>query len=339
MPPPTTTVPRRILSSAYDGLKERVRFRWKGPDRSPDPTDGRLRSSADDRSASVPFRYDLSDISVSSPIGAICHIFHEDLAPEFRGILENIPFPADVIITTDTEAKQGLIASAFEGWDKGRIEIRIVPNRGRDIAPKLVGLRDIYDRYEIVLFLHSKKSLYGTSGNKWRQTLFQSLLGSPETVRSIMDVFQRHPAVGMIICQHFEPIRRFTGWNRNYQVAHRLALQMNIDLTLDHVLDFPSGSMFWARTASLAPLLALNLTVDDFAPEDSQINETIAHAVERLFLFVCERAGYHWVKVADPRFFRIKKAIVKIESRGDLDLFLSDNNFNLSNSRSPSLEA
>jgi lipopolysaccharide biosynthesis protein len=324
--------PRKMLFSAYVGLKERVRFRLKGPDRSHDPTDGRLRSSADDRSASVPFRYEMTDVSVGSPIGALCQIFYEDLAPEFRSILENIPFATDVIITTDTEAKRNFIAPVFQGWNKGRVEIRIVPNRGRDIGPKLVGLRDIYDQYEIVLFLHSKKSLYGSSGNKWRQTLFQSLVGSPDTVRSIIDIFQRHPDVGMVICQHFEPIRRFTGWNRNYEVACRLARRMGIELTLDHILDFPSGSMFWARSASLVPLLDLKLNIDDFAPEDSQINETIAHAIERLFLFVCERAGYSWVKIADPRFFRTKKAIVNIGSREDLDLFLSADTVNLSNS-------
>jgi O-antigen biosynthesis protein len=324
--------PRKMLSSVYDGLKERVRFRLKGPDRSHDPTDGRLRSSADDRSAAVPFRYGMTDISVSTPIGAICHIFYEDLAPEFRSTLENIPFATDVIITTDTEAKRRFIESVFRSWNKGRVEIRIVSNQGRDIAPKLIGVRDIYGQYEIVLLLHSKKSLYGSSGNKWRQTLFQSLVGSPDTVRSIIDIFQRHPDVGMVICQHFEPIRRFTGWNRNYEGARGLARRMGIDLTLDHILDFPSGSMFWARSASLAPLLDLKLNIDDFAPEDSQINETIAHAVERLFLFVCERAGYCWVKVADPRFFRIKKAIVNIESREDLDHFLKANTVNLSNS-------
>jgi lipopolysaccharide biosynthesis protein len=324
--------PGKLLSSAYAELRERVRLLLKGPDRSHDPTDGRLRSSTIDRSAAVPFHYGMTDISVSSPIGAICHIFFEDLAPEFRSTLENIPFATDVIITTDTDAKQKFIKSAFEGWNKGRVEIRIVPNRGRDIAPKFVGVRDIYDQYEIILFLHSKKSLYGSSGNKWRQTLSQSLVGSPDTVRSIIDIFQRYPDVGMVICQHFELIRRFTGWNRNFEVARRLAGRMGIDLTLDHILDFPSGSMFWARSASLAPLLDLKLDIDDFAPEDSQINETIAHAIERLFLFVCERAGYSWVKIADPRFFQIKKSIVNIKSREDLDLFVSRNRVDLTNS-------
>ena len=50
--------------------------------------------------------------------------------------------------------------------------------------------------------------------------------------------------------------------------------------------------MSWARSAALRPLLDLGLTFDDFPDEKSQTNGTMAHAIERLFLFVCERAGF-----------------------------------------------
>jgi lipopolysaccharide biosynthesis protein len=322
----------RMLHSVYTDLKRRILFRLRGPDRPQRPGSGVARSSDQDWSVAVPFEYAMTDVSVRKPIGVICHLFHEDLALEFRLIFENIPFPTDVFITTDTEAKRALITSAFEGWSKGQIDIRTVLNRGRDIAPKLAALKELDGRYDILLFLHSKKSLENLIGTKWRQALLQTLAGSPEIVRSIMDIFQRQPNIGMIIPQHFESIRPFTGWNGTFEVAYGLAQRMNIDLSLDHILDFPSGSMFWARSGCFTPLLDLNLKVEDFAPEGGQVDGTIAHAVERLFLFVCEKAGYSWIKVADPAYYRMKSSIEQIKSRKALDRFLAVKTLHLTNS-------
>ena len=79
------------------------------------------------------------------PIAAIIHMYFPELAVEFRSYLENIPGEVDLYLSTpDDFAGDG--ETAFSDWPKGRVEVRVLPNRGRDIAPKLVGFRDIYDR-------------------------------------------------------------------------------------------------------------------------------------------------------------------------------------------------
>jgi lipopolysaccharide biosynthesis protein len=57
---------------------------------------------------------------------------------------------------------------------------------------------------------------------------------------------------------------------------------MGFDLSRVTSLDFPSGSMFWARPDALRPILDLGLTLDEFPEEAGQVDGTVAHAIERL---------------------------------------------------------
>ena len=61
--------------------------------------------------------------------------------------------------------------------------------------------------------------------------------------------------------------------------------------------DHPNGSMFWARTAALAPLLDLNLQFEDFGDELRQYNGTLAHGVEFSYFFTADLAGYKGLRV------------------------------------------
>ena len=56
--------------------------------------------------------------------------------------------------------------------------------------------------------------------------------------------------------------------------------------------NFPVGSMFWARTAALRPLLELGLGWDDFPEEPVPYDGSLLHAIERLLPFVVEGAGF-----------------------------------------------
>ncbi len=325
---PNYTHGRRILGRPLDetlasllhSLKVRLRPVKHLYHRFRPPVNGIIRPASSDFSAAVPFGYDTSNVSPSLRLVAVCHIFYIETAPAIRRLLNNLPPFADIAISTDTAAKASEIEALFEDWT-GRVDIRLVPNRGRDIAPKLVAFTDLYSRYDLVLFLHSKKSLTSSVGDRWRDVLLHSLAGSPDIVRSILDIFHHHPEIGMVICPHFEAIREWIGWNYNFPRGCRLARRMGILLTPEHVLDFPSGSMFWARPAALQPLLDLRLKVDDFPFENNQVNGTLAHAIERLLLFVCEHAGFRWVKVADPNFLSETSTIVPIRDRAEFDAF------------------
>jgi lipopolysaccharide biosynthesis protein len=137
----------------------------------------------------------------------------------------------------------------------------------------------------------------------WHDFIFRNLLGSQEIVQSVFDIFSRHPMVGIIGPQHFDLARAWIGWGYNFELASILATRMGIALTPDRPLDFPSGSMFWARSAALRPLLDLGLSYNDFSDKLGQVDGTLARAIERLYYFACEQAGFNWVKISCPELF------------------------------------
>ena len=278
-------------------------------------------SPESDFSLGVPFGYD-PVLCETARVAAMVHMFHPDLAPECAEFLRYLPRAAKVLITTDTEAKRSAILSAFSDWEADRIEVRLVPNRGRDMAPKLTAFVDRYTEFDLILFLHSKKTDHSPDAAGWRQLLFAGLCGSEHVVCSILALFAADPALGLVFPQHHEPIRPYTGWEYNFATARRVARRMGVELRRKGNLEFPSGSMFWARPAALESLLALGLRVEDFPTESGQLEGTPAHAVERLFALSVELSGFGWIKVSAPAHYSRHDTIVTPRSPEELGAFL-----------------
>ena len=271
----------------------------------------------------LPFGFLPDSYAQRRSIAVFVHLFYEEVAYEILAYVNNLPLGADLFVTTDTQQKAVRFERIFEGYKFGKVTVRVVPNRGRDIAPKLLGFREAYDEYEFVLHVHSKKSVHNSRLASWRTYLFESLCGSPSHVRDILEIFSRAPNVGMVFPQHYEYIRRWVSWEANFDVCRQLALRLGYDLVERHPLDFPSGSMFWARSAALRPLLDLGWTFDDFPDEAGQQDSTLAHAVERLYAIVCELSGHDWVKIARPELLTDRSGIVSMVRPEDLDNFLA----------------
>ena len=296
---------------------------------SPEPPEPHTSRPAEaDWSIAVPF--DFTPLSTAPVrIAVFCHLFHAEVAQEVLFYLRNLP-AADVFISTDSAEKCHALQRDFAGWDRGALEVRVTPNRGRDIAPKLVGFAGEHDGYELVLHLHSKMSTHVPFLTPWRSYLFETLLGSPEIVRSILDAFARLPDLGMVAPQHYEAIRPWLGWNGNFREATALAARMGIALSPRGALDFPSGSMFWARPAALKPLLDLGLTFEDFPNEGAQVDHTPAHAIERLYFYACEKSGHSWLKATQPALVFDTTAVADIATPAALSQFVADHGIMLS---------
>ena len=283
----------------------------------------------DDYCFAIPFEYPIEKPTVKPNIAVVCHMYYPDMLDEFKRYLSNIPFPFDLFVTTDSEEKKNEITTGLLGWNKGAVEIRFAPNRGRDIAPKLITCRDVYERYEFFLHIHSKKSPHHHSLEGWRPYLLETLLGSREIVESIFEAFNSDPLLGIIAPQHYDPVRGNIGWGWNFDAAKKFATQLGLKLSIDGKLDFPSGSMFWGRSTAIKPLLESGLAIEDFPKESSQTDGTLGHIIERIYFFVCEQAGYRWVKIVCPALLKNAQRIIFSESKASLVASIKDTQYDL----------
>lgn len=274
------------------------------------------RRLEDDHSIAIPFNF--KRISSTPKIGIVAHIFYPEIAHELRQLLVSMPDGFNLYISTCSENSRHAIDSILSNYPPIPYEIRVVENRGRDIISKTTTFTDVFDKYDLLLFLHSKRSKHSSLLQMWRHYLFETLAGSKEIVESIMTMFEESPSLGIVAPQHFEPMRQFVNWGGNYFNTKHLLEKLGQEIPKKRWTDFPSGSMFWARPAALAAMRRLNIKMDDYPAENNQKDGTLAHAVEHAFYYLCEISGFQWLKVAVPAYCTETPAILIPQSADDL---------------------
>lgn len=222
------------------------------------------------------------------------HMHYPELAAAFVERLKDGRTPIDLIITTTSREKQIQIQAAMLNYRRGKVDVLVGPNRGRDIGPFMTAVGDLVlsGGYGVVGHLHGKKSLAvsGGMGDRWRTYLLDTLLGSPAEVAQILDMFAQDPKLGLVFAED----RHAISWSANRELAEDLAKKLSPRPTLPNFPIFPIGNMFWARPAAMAPLWEAKFTWDDFPPEPVPFDGTILHAVERMLPAICEATDHSW---------------------------------------------
>lgn len=229
-------------------------------------------------------------------IGVVVHFFYADQASAITGFLKHIPFEFDLYVSVSQKAHkevQALLTQAFPGK---QITLKIVENRGFDIAPFVCEFKDCYAEYDLVLKIHTKKSSHITWLKGWQDYLLENLIGSAGAVSSIVKMFQDDEKLGIVYPEIIMPLKEILhgdSWQENWQICRDFSLRLGLSIQKNQELNFPAGSMFWFRPRALEPLFKLGLSINDF-PAGPRIrrNGTLAHAIERLFVLIAEKQGF-----------------------------------------------
>lgn len=253
--------------------------------------------------------HDAGGPAVQSRVVVIAHIFYLDMADEILAHVLNIPGGADLVVTTDTEAKAISLREELGGRVAGALDVRVVPsNDGRDVSAFLITCADVLapGRYDLVCKIHTKRSPQDgyNRATAFKEYLFDNLLGSPGYVGQLLRLFD-DPTLGAV----FPPVVNIGyptlghAWFTNFDGAQKWAAALGIDVPLDKTTPMaPLGSMFWARPEALRPLVEPGFTWDDFAGDGHYGDGSVPHIVERLFGYAVLSQGYHVRNVLTTRW-------------------------------------
>ncbi len=236
-------------------------------------------------------------------VALVLHIYFEDLAEYCMEYAKNMPENADIYITVPTKEKLETVKKVFSKLSDRNIDYRIVGNRGRDVAPFLVGCKDIIDRYDLICKVHDKKVyqvIPRSVGSSWAYKCFENTMKNRIFIENVIKTFEENERLGMLAppVPNHAPYYPTTGkgeWGENFAVtrewADKLGLSVDMDITKEPIA--PLGSMFWVRTKALRGLFAHDWEYDEFPKEPIETDATVLHALERLYPFCVQNEGYY----------------------------------------------
>lgn len=255
------------------------------------------------------------NILVTKKIALVMHLYFEDLIEDSFRWASSIPQEADVYITTNSERKKEAIEHGFEKLKCSHFEVRVIENRGRDVSSVLVGMADIMEKYDYICFVHDKKTAQvqpASVGESFAYKCFSNTLYNTAFIYNVLQTFEQNPRLGILsppAPNHANFFPTVGGeWGTNFDITKKVAdeLKFTVPLDISKPPVAPLGTFFWFRPKALKPLWRKKWTYKDFPEEPNKVDGTILHAIERLYPYAAQEAGYYPAIVMVDQFARIE---------------------------------
>lgn len=226
------------------------------------------------------------------------HLYYVDQIDEMIAYSNNIPYYYEYFISTDMTVKAVVIRACFrKASHTGHVEVAEYPNRGRDISPFVLQMTSNICEYDYLCHLHTKHSAHDRFGAKWRKLLLESLLASPGHVAALLALMETDSRMGLVFPKTYWRVKPYLDWRGNRAKSEALMKRMDLTASLPDMPQFPVGDMFWARTQAILPAFKCGLTMDDFPPEEQQLDGTTAHCLERCWGCIAQAKGFGYARV------------------------------------------
>lgn len=235
-------------------------------------------------------------------IALVMHLYFEDLLDDSYHYASSMPEQSDIYITTNTPEKAAAIRERFKDLACNKLDVRVIENRGRDVSSILVGVKDVIMDYDIACFVHDKKTAQvspGTVGASFGYKCFENTLSNKAYVANVIHTFRQNKRLGLLTPPEPNHSAFFPTigceWGPNFQVTKDLAekLHLTVPIEVEKPPIAPFGTMFWFRPKAMQPLFAKDWQYEDFPPEPNNIDGTLLHAIERIYPFVVQQAGFY----------------------------------------------
>ncbi len=221
------------------------------------------------------------------------HAFYPE---QLVGVVERLNLnqtAPDLFVSAVTEEAASESKAALLSYKGGVAEVRVTPNRGRDLGPFLTEFGGLLcSSYDIIGHLHTKKSTHVGDrpfAEAWNIFLLENLIGGShggKMLDVILSEMASNPEIGIV----YPDDPHVVSWTKNRKIANKLSERMGLS-ALPEQFNFPVGSMFWARSAVVQKFVDLELNWNDYPLEPVPIDGTLIHAIERLFGVVPAAVG------------------------------------------------
>ncbi|MCM1047756.1 MAG: rhamnan synthesis F family protein [Clostridiales bacterium] len=230
------------------------------------------------------------------------HLHYRDTLDKYFTYINRIPKSIPIYISSSDKWVEDKV-NKYAVEQKRNITVCHKENRGRDITSLLVTYREIMLQYEYVCFLHDKKEKREREKKDitlWIDNLWGNMLGEKGTgyFFDILATFDRDKSLGLLVPP--EPIGEFfapyNSWiEPNVFQTRKLAEELKVCVDIDSDIEnqpIALGTCFWARTCAIKKILVKEWNYEDFDDEPLPENAK-SYAVERIFGYLAEDAGYH----------------------------------------------
>tara|TARA_B110000503_G_scaffold27548_1_gene43990 strand:- start:14102 stop:14866 length:765 start_codon:yes stop_codon:yes gene_type:complete len=215
--------------------------------------------------------------------GYFIHVFYIDYVSKVRHLLVNAPEHVKFFVTTsdgDIHRELSQIGADFPD----RMLVNSVPNRGRNFAPLLIEFGAFMQNLDFCIFLHSKKSKQSRNGAEWSSTNWDFFDFSNNRFLDSLGIFLGNEEIAVLSVLNARVARnQVFGWGPSYKVAKtKIGKKLELHPKRLDKFYFPAGGMFAIKNTELRWISELALEYEDFEEETSQLDGTLAHAIERL---------------------------------------------------------
>ncbi len=222
------------------------------------------------------------------------HIFHEEYLDKVIRCFRNDE-NAFLYISVPTDKFRNKLES--ELTKVGKLDVRIVPNKGRNFAPLFVEFGEELGKFDLVLHLHSKSHQNSFKRKRWAKSLWNHLLIDKKSLEAALSLFNERTNLGLYYSRDFRWYPHSIGWSGTEAKSKFHFPELAIEIDKAKALRFPVGGMFLTRGTNISYISKVINSWDYFPPEavnTSEISQglTLEHSLERLIAQVNLHNGF-----------------------------------------------
>lgn len=265
----------------------------------------------------LPRDYTMNPQPSKAKVALVMHLYFMDMLEESMSMAQSMPKTADIYITTNTAEKveqiEKMIPKMLDGY---RVKVIQTENKGRDVSALLVAAAPYIKDHDYVCFFHDKKTGYvkpATVGEGFKYDCYENSLSSKEYVKNVINMFDQNPRLGLMVPplpnngDYYPAVMNTKGWTSSYDCTKKLAdkMELNVPISPDKRPIAPVGTVFWFRMSAIKKLFDMEWKYEDFPKEPALVDGTVMHAIERIYPFVAQSAGYYSAVVMSDYYARM----------------------------------